>query len=302
MAIKIQVTPVADTFGRLIVSTDGSSPLKRLGTKTLVDLFKTHSLLLLRGFDLDPDGFVRFTNRFDTDFMGYSGGAYQRDTIGGNKTLLSVTGGRQFFAVPFHGEMYYTKVRPTVMWFYCMNPPACDGETTLCDGAVVYRSLSPSTRKLFAAKRLKYIRSYDDGVWQGIYQANDLPGLQAVCKENDLQLAYNKADNSIVTEYVDSAVSRSLYRTEEVFVNNILTVIAQEEAGGTASLVRFEDGSKIPADVIKEIREVTDRCTLLVGWQKSDVVMFDNTQLMHGRRAFNDAQREIYVRMSKVKF
>lgn len=109
MSFPIQVFPAAETFGRLIVSTGGSRPLKRLGTKTLIDLFKTYSLLWLRGFDLDPDGFVRFTNRFDTDFMGYSGGAYMRDTIGGNKTLLSVTGSRQFFAVPFHGEMYYTK-------------------------------------------------------------------------------------------------------------------------------------------------------------------------------------------------
>lgn len=186
------------------------------------------------------------------------------------------------------------------MWFYCMNPPVKDGETTLCDGAVVYRNLSKSARELFTAKRLKYIRSYDDGVWQGIYQANDLSRLQAVCKENDLRLVHNKADNSIVTEYVGSAVGRSLYRNEEVFVNNILTVIAQEEAGGVSSLVRFEDDSKIPADVIKEIREVTDRCTIDVGWQESDVVMFDNTQLMHGRKAFNDQQREIYVRMSQV--
>jgi alpha-ketoglutarate-dependent taurine dioxygenase len=276
--------------------------MELLNKNTIVDLFKSHSMLWFRGFDLDPDGFVAFSNEFDKDFMRYAGGAYKREVISGNETLLSVTGNRQFYAVPFHGEMYYTHERPTILWFYCMVPPVNGGETTLCDGKMVLQELSRSTRDLFTSKRLKYIRTYKDGAWQEIFQTQDLAEVKKHCADNQIRLIRDEPNKSIVTEYVCSAVCRRLYGNDEVFVNNILPVVAQEEVGLETSLVRLEDGSRIPQDVVREILDVTDRCTVLVAWQKSDAVMIDNTRLMHGRKTIKDPQREIFVRMSRATF
>lgn len=76
----------------------------------IVAAFKERGVVLLRGFDLGKDAFVEFTSGLTPDFMDYSGGAYAREAIDGNETVLSVTGNRQFFAVPFHGEMFYTRL------------------------------------------------------------------------------------------------------------------------------------------------------------------------------------------------
>jgi alpha-ketoglutarate-dependent taurine dioxygenase len=66
--------------------------------------------------------------------------------------------------------------------------------------------------------------------------------------------------------------------------------------------VRFADDSRLPDDVVAEIREVTDKLTLPVAWEARDLIMVDNSRLMHGRNAFNDTQREINVRMSSTTF
>ena len=83
---------------------------------------------------MDKNSFVDFTRSITPNFINYSGGAYPRDPIDGDNTVLSVTGNRQAFAVPLHGEMFYTKSRPAVLWFFCSTPPEADGETTVCDG------------------------------------------------------------------------------------------------------------------------------------------------------------------------
>jgi len=123
-----------------------------------------------------------------------------------------------------------------------------------------------------------------------------------VCAQRDTRFNYDAETGSISTEYECSAFTRPLYTDRLAFVNNILPVIVQEENGNTHSLVRFADGSKIANDVITEIREVTDKLTLPVAWEAGDLIMVDNSRLMHGRYAFNDTRREINVRMSSTTF
>ena len=110
------------------------------------------------------------------------------------------------------------------------------------------------------------------------------------------------SDRSITTNYVTSALVESRCGKYKVFINNILPVVEQELKGSNSSLVRFEDDSKIPNEIISEIQEVTDKLTYLVSWQKGDIVMVDNTRLMHGRKSFSDNQRDIYVRLCEAAF
>jgi alpha-ketoglutarate-dependent taurine dioxygenase len=268
----------------------------------LVAQFKERGVVLLRGFDLGVEGFIEYTSALTPDFMDYSGGAYAREAIDGNETVLSVTGNRQFFAVPLHGEMFYTKFRPTILWFYCISPPLGGGETTTCDGVAICEHLSPDTLRLFEQQDIKYIRSYDSETWKGIYLTEDPEKAAKICAERDTRFSYDAESDSIRTEFQCSALARPLYTDRPAFVNNILPVCVQEANGNTHSLVRFADESRIPHDVIAEITEVADKLTLPVAWEAGDLIMVDNSRLMHGRHAFNDTQREINVRMSSNTF
>jgi alpha-ketoglutarate-dependent taurine dioxygenase len=296
--MNLKTAPLFETLGTTIFGTNGE--ICKLDKAEVIDKFNSSSLLLFRGFDVDTDKFKAFTELFSTNFVSYVGGAYSREMINGDKTLLSVTGGKLHFPVPLHGEMYYRKQKPDILWFYCASPPLKDGETTVCDGIQIYNELSSSTQKLFQEKRLKYIRTYPEDVWQKIYQTDDLSHVEAVCRDNDMQLEVNR-DHSITTNYIASAIQLSRGKCN-VFINNILPVVAQEVNGSNTSLVRFEDNSKIPDVVINEIKTVTERIIHLVSWQTGDILMIDNTRLLHGRRAFADNQRDIYVRLCEANF
>jgi alpha-ketoglutarate-dependent taurine dioxygenase len=298
--MKITTAPISQKFGTIVWGTN-ESDICQLNTQEIINWFKSSSLLLFRGFEVDTEKFKQLTELLGANFVSYVGGAYSREMINGDKTLLSVTGGKLHFAVPFHGEMYYRKYRPDILWFYCATPALKDGETTACDGIQVYNELTNSTQELFQQKRLKYIRTYGADVWPKIYQTEDLNLVEQVCNDNDMQLQI-KQDNSITTEYISSAIQESRCGQHQVFINNILPVIEQEAKGSNSSLVRFEDNSKIPDEIINEIKNVTDKLTYLVSWQKGDILMVDNTRLLHGRRSFSDNQRDIYVRLCDAAF
>lgn len=105
--MKAELSLVSEQFGTLLTGTKNS--IFDLDRDEVIRLFKSSSLLLFRNFDVDTDKFKAFTELFSTSFMTYVGGAYNRDMIKGDKTLLSVTGHKLTFAVPPHGEMYYKK-------------------------------------------------------------------------------------------------------------------------------------------------------------------------------------------------
>lgn len=82
-----------------------------------------------------------------------------------------------------------------------------------------------------------------------------------------------------------------------VFINSLLP--AKHRA---ANSVFFDDDSEIPDDIIAELNEIADKITMKISWQKGEIMMVDNTRIMHGRRAFSDNQRDIYLRLCSPAF
>lgn len=296
-----ETSPLTDLMGLKMVPVAGNTT--ELPNKSAVaGHFKENGVLLFHGFPFNKFNFIEFSKEITPNFVNYSGGAYPRDTIDGDNTLLSVTGRRQFFPVPLHGEMFYTTVRPTVLWFYCERPPVDRGQTTVCDGIQLFERLSDSTRRLFEEKQIKYVRRYVDGDWQKIYQTEDLAEVGRLCQERQTEFFLDSADGSVVTTFRTWAYSHDIYSGRRAFVNNILPVIMQQSRGNEHSKVFMEDDSQIPEAVLQEIEALAEELTLDVAWAKGDVVMINNTRCMHGRRLFEDTQREIYVRMAADVF
>ena len=291
------VNPISERLG-VEVSPTAASATGLPDLEFIASQFKKHGVLLLRGFPFDKDAFVEFSRTVTPSFVNYSGGAYARESIDGDSTVLSVTGRRQFFAVPLHGEMFYTTVRPTVLWFYCEQPPVDRGETTVCDGIQLYERLGSATRRLFEEMRIKYVRRYPDGDWQKIYQTEDLAEVGRLCQERSTEFFLDESDGSVVTTFLTWAYSQDIYSRGRCFVNNILPVAVQQARGNEHSKVFMEDDSAIPEIVLREIAGTAEDLTLNVAWKKGDVVMINNTRCMHGRRLFEDSQREIFVRMA----
>jgi alpha-ketoglutarate-dependent taurine dioxygenase len=287
-------------LGAMLSCRGGAHPLSAVDAAAVARLFRSAGLVLFRGFDVTMDSFKAFSEALCDGFMGYEGGASARPIVNNDPTMMTVLEPSKRFAIPLHGEMYYTKHRPQVLWFYCATPAERDGETTVADGTELYVRLSPSTRALFETHRIKYICTHPDGRWQELYRSGDLEVVRRHCADNETALRVDERDGSLVTEYVSGAVGASAFGTRRVFINNLLPMVQWEAQGFGQRIVRLEDGTSIPEPVVDELRAIAADATVPVPWQAQDVLMVDNTRFLHGRRAFTDPRREIYVRLSRA--
>jgi alpha-ketoglutarate-dependent taurine dioxygenase len=303
----INIEPISRDVGVMIRASDHGSTFD-LDREKVVEQFKSTGVILFRGFDLDLEGFNRFSSSFTAEFMTYRGGSYVRKKVndGMDETLLSTSSDfdrnseiQDTFALPLHGEMYYLDNRPAVLWFYCVVPATSDGETTICDGNRVYEALHPSTKELFRAKRIKYIREFPDGEWQKIFGADNVTDLESFCHANGVRVQFDDATRGIRSEYVYPAVITSAWGNRWVYINNMLPNLWRESIGREDSIVRFEDDSRVPQDVVSELVEIQRRLMVSIAWEKQDLVMVDNTRILHGRRAFTDPNRQICLRMTR---
>lgn len=308
----METRPAFDYLG---VAIDGNSDpdIGKLDVSEVIELFKSNGALMFTDFDVDVKKFESFTNKFSNDYMDHTGGGSLRKVINedGDKTILSVSYSfnkkaedfeetrQKVFPLALHSDRSYTKSQPPLMWFYCVNPAEEKGETLLCDGVKLFQELNEETRQFFKNNKINYIRNYADGEWQLWANTESMDDVKQYCKDNDLILTIND-DNSITTQSIKSAVVKPRWTDQDAFVNSILLVLWQEEAVGTKrSIVRMEDGSEIPPEILKEVRDVSDRLTRAVKWKPGQIVMVDNTRMLHGRNSFEDRNREVYVRMSR---
>jgi len=300
----MRTEPISERFGTQII---GSSPkeLASLDDAFIVEFFKERGALLFRDFGVTREEFDAFAGRFSKEYMSYRGGGYIRKEVNGgkDKTLLSVNYdyGREkqdTFGLPLHGEMYYTDRRPVMLWFYCQQPPTADGETIICDGSEILEHLEPEHRRLIQEQPLKYLRRYRREEWEKIYQTDDIDDAAAFAREGGLTVTVDREDEILRTEYIYPAVITSRWGGHRVYINNMLTVLWQERVLGLdKSIVRFEDGSEIPDDFVQDVRGVQQKLLQRITWGKGDFIMIDNTRVLHGRRAFSDPNRELYLRM-----
>ncbi|MEH2399542.1 TauD/TfdA family dioxygenase [Nostoc sp.] len=291
MNIKIQ--PISDGIGEEIINLDNVSILE-LDKQEIISLFKSNGILLFRGFDVDTGIFKEFTNLLSIDFINYAGGAFSRRAINGDQTLLSVNDFKS--EIKLHGEMYYQQNIPLMLWFFCANPPLEDGETTVCDGRQFFNEISSSTKELFSKNKLKFTVRISKEDWQKKYQTNNLNTLEEMCQKNNTHLTVND-DQSILLEYISSAIIPSRCGKYQVFINSLLPTKQLN-----SKILKFEDDSEIPEEVVSELNEIAEKITTEILWQKGDILMIDNTRILHGRRAFADDQRDIYIRLCSPAF
>lgn len=288
-----------NTFGYLFEG-DGQQDIREVPTEKVVQHLPHSHVLLFRNFRITTDSFCAFSERLGCNFMNYQAGANERQKFNLTGTLFSVTINRAKTFIPFHGEMYYKKIKPRLLWFYCETPPSYKGETTVCDAAAVFNQLKPSTQQLFLDKKIKYIRTYKPTEWQKIYQTTNLDEVASVCADNDLQLT-SLPNGGIRTEYSTYAAIPGRTPGSYLFINNILPIALQELTFQKRNQVRFADGSSIPLGILWEIWNVTAKLEIRVPWQKGDVLLVDNTYAMHGRRNYQ-GERKICARMSDSQF
>ncbi|MCM2292382.1 TauD/TfdA family dioxygenase [Allorhizobium sp. BGMRC 0089] len=278
-------------------------------------LIDEHGALLFRGAKGGLETFKAFSQRLASSFSDYRGGGLRfgpldRDAIGGDNTVLSVTGAGQGFGIPLHGEMQYLPSPPELLWFYCDEPPQNGGQTTVAPARAVEERLSDATRKFFADNRILYKRVLGPDDWRKTFLTEDFDEAKAFCAEQGLTMT-QRSSGTVDVSYVTDAI-RIGPKGERYFINNILFVQAGEDAfhSGYAKqslgvdvpewpfVVRSEDDQPLPREILSDIARASEEETKNIDWQSGDFVVLDNRRILHGRReSVAGGKRKILVRM-----
>lgn len=275
---------------------EGDDPMG-LDRDEVIRLYKEHGAILFRGFTFGGDaGFRKFTERFGRDFFVHP--SVNRDMVSGDDTVQTVDYGR--VPITLHGEFSYLPypLRPEMGWFYCVRPTRSGGQTTVCDGTQIPPRLSAEARAMLAARRLRFVMRFPEVIWRRFFQTSSVEEVLALLRHHSIEKSFRMEENVLYLDHVADSFKSPRFTDREAFVNNSIFYHAKGEPG----MAVFEDGEQFPAPLVEELTNLAASLTAEVNWQQDDLLMFDNTRMLHGRRELLDDERIIYTRWCHASF
>jgi alpha-ketoglutarate-dependent taurine dioxygenase len=276
------------------------------------ELLLTHGGVLLRNFNVVAlSEFNRFAKTMDPDLLDYSYRSTPRKILGGKiYTSTEYPADRH---IAWHNENSYSDQWPKRVLFFCVIPASIEGgETPIVDSRKVYQSLDKEIREEFEAKKVKYVRNYQNGIdlsWQEVFQTESKKDVESYCNAHGISYTWGDGSPILTTEQVCQASHSHPTTGEKVWFNQAhLFHISNLERDakrllleelGSALLPRnayYGDGTEIEEDALNEIRKTYKEHEIVFPWQKSDILILDNVLMAHARRPYK-GDRKIAVAM-----
>ena len=290
--------PTPDGSGcACILINRGDDDPARLDREEVIRLFKLHGAILFRGFTFGgEEGLRRFTERFGRNFFIHP--SVNREKVGGDDTVQTVDYGAD--PITIHGEFSYLPypLRPELGWFYCLRPTERGGQTTVCDGTQIGPRLSAEARAVLESRRLRFVMRFQEVIWRRFFETSSVEGVLDFLKRHSIEESFRMEDGVLYLDHVAPAFKPSRLSVQPAFVNN--TIFYHDR--GEKTMAVFEDGELLSDHLVAELARVADGLTAEVNWQQDDLLMFDNTRMLHGRRRLLDDRRIIYTRWCHAAF
>jgi alpha-ketoglutarate-dependent taurine dioxygenase len=208
--------------------------------------------------------------------------------------------------IPLHCENAYQLTWPLWLSFCCIKPAATGGETPIAHMRKVTAAIPPATLDRFTQRGVKYIRHYRPHVdlsWESVFRTGDRAKVASFCAENRIHHEWLDAE-TLRTEQVCQGVAAHPVTGATVFFNQahlfhmsslgplaaaeMIDVFGRDRVPRHA---RFGDGSDIGAEDLDAVRAAFASAAVDWQWQQGDVVVLDNMQVAHGRRAYTGERR-----------
>lgn len=274
-----------------------------LDVAEVVATLRRHGFVLLRGLARSASDFEAITRRFSRRFLVH--GNINRELVSRDGSTQAVDAG--LHPLPLHSEMSYGPFYPDSMWFFCAVPPRAGGETTVCDGVELLNALAPTSRSYFKTHRLRYCHRYPPRAWQQAIKttARGLASLKLAIgarlyRKRGVYRFHFDHEQYLCVDYVTSALV-PLRDGRHAFANSLEISYLPQVIALRGGSVALEDGAPVSGAVLADVARAAAEAGLRIGWQAGDVVMLDNTRVMHGRVALSPDDRKILVRLGSRK-
>lgn len=252
---------------------------------------------LFRGFQHNLDGFNEIVSHFCQQVTF--------DPAREFTTSMSqkVDAGTQ--AVGLHIENGNTPFPPSLVAFYSQKSALKGSQTTLCDGVSLYESLPNSLQKRFETP-IKVTRTLPETLWKA-YVSNEHPNLEAgqAVTEQHLDNVLNmipgqsgKLNEKGELDYSLQIAPLSRHNGKTAFANALLGPSFNYQK----PIYHHADGSLIKQSELDLLAQYAEAHTYELNWRDGDIIIIDNTRVMHGRRAIlgNPDERQLVIAMGRT--
>ncbi len=209
--------------------------------------------------------------------------------------------------IPLHCENAYQREWPLWISLCCLTPATGGGgQTPIAHLRRVTAAIAPHILDRFAQHGVKYIRHYRPHVdlpWEDVFKTNDRAQVARYCNENDIHHEWVDHE-TLRTEQVCQGVAGHPTTGEQVFFNqahlfhvsslgpkvatDMIKFFGKERLPRDA---KFGDGQDIEAKDLEAVRTAFRSAAVDWNWRRGDIVILDNMQFAHGRRAYSGERR-----------
>ena len=284
-------------FEGIYAETDGEKLLNLFDTECLYRDLAHSGAVIYRGFGDSLDEFNNLVK------LNSSKVTFDPARKASTSNTAEIDAG--IYEMGLHKENGNLPFSPDIQWFYCLEPANKGSQTTLCDGEQVLFELSKEIRKQFEQRNIRYSRRIP---WDNVKKFLSIELNIPIEEVNDSHLLLvndmvegqtsSRVDtNLLLSEYVTSATSESCFSGKKRFCNSMLGPSVNYEP----PKITWADGEDIEFSIWDIIKDITSKNTYKHFWEKGDIVVIDNTRVMHGRCRLEDKSRRIFGAQSYRK-
>eukprot|EP00301_Raphidiophrys_heterophryoidea_P008965 c13262_g1_i1.p1 GENE.c13262_g1_i1~~c13262_g1_i1.p1 ORF type:complete len:673 (-),score=161.66 c13262_g1_i1:149-2137(-) len=270
----------------------------------------TYGAILLRGFPKsdEPNDFAEASDSLGLRPYPYVGGAAPRHLVAqkGEAIVFTTNESPPDQPIPFHHELAQTPNPPPYIAFFCAAEPKSGGETPIILSAEVARYFQdrhPEFYKKCQQHGIRYVRVMPETTdesspigrsWKETFMTSTREEAEAAMRKLGTTWQWNDADNSVRTVTAAVPALRTDPRTGKVtFFNSIVAAYTGwiDARNDPTKSVVLGDGSPVDGDALLDIQKWQLAHRASVAWKKGDMLLIDNSLVMHSRNSFEPPRR-----------
>ncbi|WP_051645237.1 TauD/TfdA family dioxygenase [Labrenzia sp. DG1229] len=291
--------------------------LYRKNRTSLEQHLLTHGAILFRGFPITNAIQLReFAAETSNGLWGYVNGNSPRKSI--SEGVYTATEFPAEYAISLHCELSYCTQWPARLYFGCPQPASIGGVAVFADARQIYDEMPRAILDEFDRRGgVKYTRVLPGTrglgpTWQATFETTSMVDVEKHCQEHNYTLEHLPG-NTIRVSNVTPATSIDPTSGRTVWFNQAdqfhpssnppedyeaLMLLYKGKEDMLPQNVFFADGSPIPEETLKVIRETMASCKKTMPWVANDVLVLNNNILSHGREPFTPP-RQLYVALTR---
>lgn len=281
--MTLTAEPLSEILGAEVKGLDLSRPIDEQARSELLTLFWRHKVIVVRGQDVDPDGFIRFAEAFgpiEPFFISaYNLTTHPQIYVLSNVREKGKAIGRDGAGTHWHSDSTFTEKPSSVTLLHGVTVPPRGGDTLFVDTVDAYERLDDATRSRIDGRRAIHRYQRKEFVFSGDRAADDAERAE-IARLKAVRLAEQEAAGASPTAQRSNREPDRLHpivRTHPVTGRRALYLNDEMTVG----IEGIEDSEAVP--LLRRLCETAtepDR-VLRFKWQQGDVVAWDNAAVIH---------------------